>query len=151
MFFEISGSSIQSETMFFDSLSALEHHRNDPWWNWETLFFLQNFDFSDPNFFNFLKSFAIKWNPNLDPIAEFWSFYMVLLRKKKKIQRRIHLKSCFFKSELSRINFRWRPNFPSLAILDGNQEECFAPFLGKTSIRQKRNIQTAKAHCFHGT
>ncbi len=91
------------------------------------IFFHQNFDFQTHNFVNFLKNSEVKWNPNSDLIADYQSFNIVLLRKKKKIQRIIHLKQHFFKSELSCIDFRWRPNFPSLAILGRNQEECFAP------------------------
>ena len=44
MIFLISGSLIQSKSMFFNTLDILEHHRNDPWWNWEKSFFHENFE-----------------------------------------------------------------------------------------------------------
>ena len=43
MFLKISGSLIQSQSMFFDTLDVTAHHRNDPWWNWEKSFFHENF------------------------------------------------------------------------------------------------------------
>ena len=127
MFSKVSGNWIQSKTVFFGAVDLPEHQRNDPWWNWVTSFFHQNFHFSDPQ--NSTRSNLVRqvlWSDFANSF--FKTSHNFMLTCNKIISwKDVHFIFQILEKVTSRTNSGNEPDFSSLPILGRKQEECFAP------------------------
>ena len=87
MIFLISGSLIQSQSMFFNTFDILEHHRNDPWCNWEKSFFHENVQkLGRPTFWWRSEKFPNVMKFTFQSDHRFWKLLHQSCWQNKKIQ-----------------------------------------------------------------